>query len=324
VKLPILILNPHPRCNCRCAMCDIWKTTERAEFAVEDLRHQMESLDNLGVEWVVLSGGEALMHSDLFSLCRVLRARNIRISLLSSGLLLERHAAAIAEWIDDVIVSVDGPPALHDEIRGVQSAFALMTRGIAAIRSIKLRFPITARCTVQKRNCAHLAATAKAAREIGLDSISFLAADLTSEAFNRAGGWPLDRTASIALRPGEIPVLEAQIEMLSRFGGDYVVESAEKLQRIVAHFRAHLGTEPNVAPRCNAPWVSAVLESNGEVRPCFFHKPYGKLEAGQTLADIIEGPEANAFRAQLDIDTNETCRRCVCSLFIAEREQTAV
>ena len=324
MKVPILILNPHPRCNCRCAMCDIWKTTERAEFSVEDLRHQTESLDQLGVEWVVLSGGEALMHSELFSLCRVLRARNIRISLLSSGLLLERHAAAIAEWIDDVIVSIDGPPAIHDEIRGVQSAFALMTRGIAAIRSIKSEFPITARCTVQKRNCGHLAATAKVAREIGLDSISFLAADLTSEAFNRVGGWPPDRTASIALQPSEIPVLEAQIEMLNRFGGDYVVESAQKLQRIVAHFRAHLGLEPNVAPRCNAPWVSAVLESNGDVRPCFFHKPYGKLESGRTLADILEGPEANAFRAQLDIETNEICRRCVCSLFIAAKEQTAV
>jgi MoaA/NifB/PqqE/SkfB family radical SAM enzyme len=324
LKLPILILNPHPRCNCRCAMCDIWKTTERTEFSVEDLRHQTESLDNLGVEWVVLSGGEALMHSELFRLCQVLRSRNIRISLLSSGLLLERHAAAIAEWIDDVIVSVDGPPAIHDQIRGVQSAFALMTRGLAAIRAIKPTFPITARCTVQKRNCAHLAAAAKVAREIGLDSISFLAADLTSEAFNRAGGWPLDKTASIALQPGEIAVLEAQIEMLIRFGGDYVVESAPKLRRIVASFRAHLGMEPNVAPRCNAPWVSAVLESNGEVRPCFFHKPYGKLESGRTLADIIEGPEASAFRAQLDIAANEICRRCVCSLFIAAKEQTAV
>jgi MoaA/NifB/PqqE/SkfB family radical SAM enzyme len=305
-------------------MCDIWKTTERREFPVEDLRHQTESLDKLGVEWVVLSGGEALMHSELFGLCQVLRSRNIRISLLSSGLLLERHAAAITEWIDDVIVSIDGPPAIHDEIRGVQSAFALMTRGIAAIRTMRPKFPITARCTVQKRNCAHLAATAKVARETGLDSISFLAADLTSEAFNRAGGWPLDKAMSIALQPSEIPVLEAQIEMLISLGGAYVVESAQKLQRIVAHFRAHLGLEPNVAPRCNAPWVSAVLESNGEVRPCFFHKPYAKLESGRTLVDIIDGPEANAFRAQLDIETNEICRRCVCSLFIAARERTAV
>jgi MoaA/NifB/PqqE/SkfB family radical SAM enzyme len=315
MTLPILILNPHPRCNCRCTMCDIWKTTERGEFSAEDLRHQMESLDTLGVEWVVLSGGEALMHSDLFGLCQVLRSRNIRISLLSSGLLLERHAPAIAEWIDDVIVSMDGPPAIHDEIRGVQSAFALMTRGIAAIRAIKPGFAITARCTVQKRNCAHLAATAKIAREIELDSISFLAADLSSEAFNRAGGWPVDRVASVALDPRQITLLEEQIEILIHSNANYVVESPEKLRRIALHFRAHLGLDQNIAPRCNAPWVSTVVESNGDVRPCFFHKPYGKLDGGRTLADIVGGPEARAFREHLDMTTNQTCQRCVCSLY---------
>jgi len=290
-------------------MCDIWKTTERTEFSAEDLLRQSADLEKLGVGWVVLSGGEALMHSDLFALCRILRERNIRISLLSSGLLLERHAPSIAEWIDDVIVSLDGPPAIHDEIRGVPSAFALLTRGVIALRMNKPRFPITARCTVQKRNCAHLLATAKAARAAGLDGISFLAADLSSEAFNRPGGWPVDRAVSVT---PEISALEQQVEALEATGwcGDYVAESPQKLRRIIHHFQGH-----HVAPRCNAPWVSAVIEASGEVRPCFFHPPYGKIEPGRTLADVIESPEAIAFRQQLDVSTNDICRRCVCSLY---------
>jgi MoaA/NifB/PqqE/SkfB family radical SAM enzyme len=317
MKLPILILNPHPRCNCRCAMCDIWKTTERGEFSVTDLEHQSPDLAAFDVEWIVLSGGEALMHSDLFGMCRELRRRPVRISLLSSGLLLEKNAAAIAEWIDDVIVSLDGPPAVHDQIRGVPFAFSHLARGITAIRAVCPGFPITARCTVQKLNCGSLGATVEAARAAGLDGISFLAADLTSEAFNRPGGWPSDKGRSIAPGPDEIAVLEVEIERLPASGscGGFVVETPQKLRRIVAHFRAHLGLEEPVAPRCNAPWVSAVIEATGEVRPCFFHPPYGKIAPGRTLASIVDGPEAKAFREQLNVETDEICRRCVCSLY---------
>ncbi len=56
----------------------------------------------------------------------------------------------------------------------------------------------------------------------------------------------------------------------------FVVERPAKLRRIAHHFRAHVGQAQHVAPRCNAPWVSAVIEASGEVRPCFFHPGAGK------------------------------------------------
>ena len=52
-SLPVLILNPHSRCNCRCTMCDIWKTTEAQEISVHDLKRQLESIERLRVQWVV-------------------------------------------------------------------------------------------------------------------------------------------------------------------------------------------------------------------------------------------------------------------------------
>ncbi|HEV2246069.1 MAG TPA: radical SAM protein, partial [Terriglobia bacterium] len=36
--LPILILFPHNRCNCRCVMCDIWKIRQVREITAEDLK----------------------------------------------------------------------------------------------------------------------------------------------------------------------------------------------------------------------------------------------------------------------------------------------
>src|SRR3954451_10256772 len=76
-RLPILILFPHSRCNCRCVMCDIWKTTDAQEITAEDLDRHASDFESLGVRWVVFSGGEPLMHSDLFRLCAKLRQSGI-------------------------------------------------------------------------------------------------------------------------------------------------------------------------------------------------------------------------------------------------------
>src|SRR5262249_12900092 len=81
-RLPILILFPHSRCNCRCVMCDIWRDKTSKELAVEDIARWVNEWRSLGVERVVLSGGEALMHTRLWELCDVLRAADIGISIL--------------------------------------------------------------------------------------------------------------------------------------------------------------------------------------------------------------------------------------------------
>jgi len=315
-SLPVLILNPYSRCNCRCAMCDIWKTTQTQEITVEDLKRQLESIERLQVQWVVFSGGEALMHSDLWSLIDLLRERQIRITLLSSGLLLGRYAASLVKSVDDVIISLDGPPEVHNSIRGVPGAFEIMASGIASILERDPNFRISARCTVQRSNFRRLCDTVDAARGLGLNSISFLAADVDSPAFARPDGWPTEKKATISLDSAEIAGLESEIDALISRGecGGFVCESPAKLRRIAHHFRAVLRELPHVAPACNAPWNSAVVEADGTVRPCFFQPAIGHLNSGQRLDQILNAPAAIAFRDSLDVATNPICQKCVCSL----------
>jgi len=315
-SLPVLILNPHSRCNCRCAMCDIWKTTQTQEISIADLKRQLESIERLQVQWVVFSGGEALMHSDLWSLIDLLRARQIRITLLSSGLLLGRYAASLVKSVDDVIVSLDGPPLVHNAIRGVPCAFEVTAAGIASILERNPAFRISARCTVQRMNFRHLRDTADAAKRLGLNSISFLAADVDSSAFARPDGWPIEKKTTISLDSAEIAGLESEIDALISRGecGGFVCESPAKLRRIAHHFRAVLRELPPVAPACNAPWNSAVVEADGTVRPCFFQPAIGHLNSGQRLDQILNAPAAIAFRDSLDVATNPICQKCVCSL----------
>lgn len=296
-------------------MCDIWKDSSKAELSAGELERHLEDMDRLSVRWVVLSGGEPLMHSDLFRFCDLLRSRQIRVTVLSTGLLLERYANRIVDCVDDVIVSLDGPPTVHDRIRRVPGAYALLERGIVALHRRKPAFPVTGRCTVQHLNHSCIRDTARAAKRLGLQSISFLAADVTSEAFNRSGGWSFDRQACVALNEFEIAILKREVDAVSEEWHDsgFVLESREKLGRIVQHYRAHLGLCKPVAPLCNAPWVSAVVEANGTVRPCFFHRPVGSIK-DRSLFQVLNGPAAVKFRSELDVASDPICRRCVCSL----------
>src|SRR6202789_789513 len=158
-SMPILILNVHSHCNCRCIMCDIWKREAHEQVPVSDLDRHRASLRNLGVRQVVLSGGEPLLHSDLGALCDFFRQENIRLTLLTTGLLLFKRADDVSTLFDDVIVSIDGPREIHDAIRRVYGAFDVITKGVAAIHAQRPDMHIACRTTVQKANHRHLRAT---------------------------------------------------------------------------------------------------------------------------------------------------------------------
>jgi Fe-coproporphyrin III synthase len=324
-RLPILILFPHSRCNCRCLMCDIWRGEGRQELAVADVARWVAEWRDLGVERVVLSGGEALMHSRLWELCDLLRGANIGISILSTGLLLRRHAAELVKRCDDVVVSLDGPQPIHDRIRNVPRAYDRLADGIVALREASGTVQVTARCTVQRSNFESLRATVNAAHEIGLDRISFLAADVSSDAFNRPDGWSDARVEQVALQAEDLPLLDAELDALevehaADFASGFIAESPDKLRRRLSQYFAALTGHGDFSPNhCNAPWVSSVIEADGTVRPCFFQPPLGNIHtAGDGgLVSILNSSEAVAWRQGLDTHRDEICRRCVCTLSLS-------
>ena len=325
--MPIVVIYPHNQCDCRCVMCDIWKIRDAKELSVADLERHIASFRELGVRWVVFTGGEPQKNSRMPILARMLRDEGIRVTLLTAGLLLDAQAEMIAATVDDVIVSLNGPPALHNRIRRVPRAFERLAAGVQELKRLRPDISIGGRCTVQKLNHCSLRATALSAREIDLNSISFLAADVSSSAFNHPSAPSIGRPEQIALNAGEVEALAQEVQCLVReHAGDldsgFIVERPAKLERIVQHFRAGLGQLQAVAPRCNAPWVSAVIEADGLVRPCFFHRPLGNTRDG-TLLEILNSPQALQFRKTLDIATDPICRQCVCSLYIPAGERNA-
>jgi len=303
-------------------MCDIWKIREPKQITPALLETQRDSFRKLGVRWVVLSGGEPQRNPQLCTLARMLHDLGIQVTLLTAGTLLSAEAELLSAAIDDVIVSLDGPAPVHDRIRRIPRAFQLLIDGVQALRRFRPEIVVRARCTVQRENHSWLRATVQSAKDHGLNSISFLAVDAASDAFNHPQGWTQRSVDSVALDAQQVDVLEKEIEDLiheyrSDMDSGFVVEAPAKLRRIVQHFRVHLGQAQPVAPRCNAPWVSAVVDAEGDVRPCFFHPAFGNIH-DQSLEEIVNSPQALQFRDELDIANNPICQRCVCSLHIPQ------
>jgi Fe-coproporphyrin III synthase len=320
-NLPVLVLMPHSRCNCRCVMCDIWKANaEKRELSAEDIQKHIGAFKKLGVKRVALSGGEALMHSNLWLLCAALKDIGAKISLLSTGVTLKSHANDVVKYCDDVIVSLDGSPAVHNQIRNIPNAFEKLAEGVKALKDLNPSFKVTGRCVIQRSNFRDFEEILTTALQLGLDQISFLPADVSSTAFNRPERWEREKVHQVALEPDEVDELESIIKtsfinFRKLYRSRFIAESPEKMLRIPQYYRAILGKSEFPKQWCNAPWVSAVVESNGDVMPCFFHKPYGNIYANDFLA-IVNSPMAIHFRRNLDIQQNEICRKCVCSLYL--------
>jgi len=312
--LPLVIFYPTSRCNSRCMSCDWWTHGGQDDLTLDEIGALAASLADLGTRAVVFSGGEPLLRPDVFEAARLFRERGVTLHLLTSGVLLERLAEEVARHFARVTISLDATSeSLYERVRGIP-ALKTVERGVARLRAVAPHLPITARATLHRANYRELSPLVDHAKALGLDGISFLAADVSTSAFGRAR---VPDAAPLALEGDEITAFEAEVERAvadhrADFESGFVAESPDKLRRLPRYYAALAGGAQFPPVTCNAPWVSIVVEANGRVRPCFFHQPIGSIR--ETPIAAIVARNLRLFRRSLDVATNPTCRRCVCSL----------
>ena len=310
---------PHSRCNCRCVMCDIWKgNNDVRQINEPDVEKLINSFIKLNTKLVVMSGGEALMHPNFFKLCDIIKSQKINICILSTGLLLKKYASEVIAKTDEVIVSLDGSREVHDKIRNIPNAFDKLKEGVQELKKLNKNYKVTARCVVQRDNFRDLSNIVNSAHEIGLDQISFLAADVSTDAFNRPELWGEEKIGEVKISREELKIFKDEIELLIKshhidFENKFIAESPEKIRSFYNYYAAFHGLNEFPQISCNAPWVSAVIEPDGVVRPCFFHNKVGNLNE-EDLNAIVNSEKSISFRKNLDVKTNPICKKCVCSL----------
>lgn len=118
------------RCQARCLMCNIWKRERQNEFSLDEWRMFFQR--NSYLQWLTLSGGEPFLRTDIGEIvqsaidcCPSLYYLNIPTNALSPELVKRAVSKILLLGIPRFVlsVSIDGPPEIHDRIRGVPGAW---------------------------------------------------------------------------------------------------------------------------------------------------------------------------------------------------------
>jgi len=299
-------------------MCGYWSRNASATLSLGQVKSIAVEAYDLGVEHAVFSGGEPLLHSDIVRMCSIFKKSGAYVTLLTNGLLLEKWAEELISVCDEIIVSLDGPREIHDDIRRVPGAYDRIAKGIQAVRNQTDIITISGRCTVQKRNIRHLRQTVDAAHELGLEKISFLAVSDDRDQFWQQAqpGEPEDLIPSIH----EITDFAEELAALAKdyaedYKSSFIAETPEKHKRRLYQYFLGLHGLSEFAPiNCNAPWFSAIIESNGDVRTCFFTDVVGNVFSDGGLKSVLNSDAAVNLRRSISADKINQCTKCVSTL----------
>jgi len=324
--LPIVILYVTEGCNLQCISCS-YRTPPPGELALEEIAPLARALIHGGLRHIVYSGGEPLTRRDFPDICPLFARGGVRQTLLTNGLLLEKRFAEISPFLDEFIVSLDGADAAtHDAIRGVES-YERIVRGIRRLVEAGRGDDVAVRTVVQKRNFRSLPAMVDAARALGVGRISFLAADVRSSGFGRGERGPSAPAETMTLDGDETLALRGIVDRLEReraplFARRFIDQSPARLRDIASYFEALRGACAFPPVRCNAPMVSTVITSRGDVLPCYFLPPFGNVRRG-AIDELLNGDAPRTTRRSVRARTQPECRTCVCTLRVGPAQALA-
>ncbi len=319
-SLPVVILYVTEECNLKCGTCSYRKALP-GELSLQEIRDLARELHAYGLKHIVYSGGEPLTRRDFPLICEAFRQYEVRQTLLTNGLLLEKRFPDVRTYFSEIVVSIDGADAeTHNTIRGV-AAFDQILRGIRQALHEAPGVQVSLRTVVQKKNFRHLPSIVELGHSLGVHRVSFLAVDVLSDAFGRKVPGEADAERSPLLDRSEVEEFRKVIrEMASTFVQEFrqgfIAQSPAALRHIASYFDAMLGLAPFPRNVCNAPMVSAVITSTGSVRPCFFLPALGNVRASRPGA-ILNSDAARTTRRNVKAYTLDPCKSCVCTLRVS-------
>ena len=191
-------------CNLRCPMCSQWGDTGiyRSDgfpsSATEGKRESERIRELIGLKRqlsvsdyaklldeiapfqpiVSLFGGEPFLYPDLLPLVREVKKRGLTCTVITNGGRLEQKARELVEaGIDSIAVSIDGPPQVHNRIRGQADSFERAAAGVRAVarwrnelgRALPMLIAIV---PITELNLIEIGPALEALRELPLDTIN--------------------------------------------------------------------------------------------------------------------------------------------------------
>lgn len=119
------------RCNFRCAYCDVPDAADQ-EMTREEFCGAIDELAAAGMQRASFSGGEALLRPDALDIVRHARGLGLTTSLNSNAWLAAERIDELAACLDMLVLSLDGPPHVHDLVRRRRGSYERVVNVIEA------------------------------------------------------------------------------------------------------------------------------------------------------------------------------------------------
>lgn len=286
------------RCNLRCTACGVWRSPRR-ELALDEVRTFLDKSN--GFSWVDLSGGEIFLRDDLVDIFDAVISRCRRLALLhfpTNGLLTERILGVTREVLAMrpprlvITVSVDGPPDLHDAMRGAAGSFDRALDTFARLRELR-GCTVALGMTLSSGNLGKLGETLAAARRV-VPRMGWR--DLHLNIAHRSDHYYKNPDLRLP-EPGRL-LADLRTARARRGIPRSPLELLERRYLILAKRYLATGRCP---VRCRALEATCFLAADGTVYPCVtWNRPVGSIrESGYDLARVWRSPAAAAARAEL-------------------------
>jgi len=166
-------------CNLRCRHCWIAPKyqSEGNSYPALDLdlfKSIIEQAKPLGLTGVKLTGGEPLLHPQIFEILEVIRKEDLSLNVETNGVLCTPELAGkmVACKNPFVSVSLDGADAeTHEWVRGVAGCFEAALKGIQNLAKVGLRPQVI--MTIMRHNKNQMESLVRFAESSGAGSVKF-------------------------------------------------------------------------------------------------------------------------------------------------------
>lgn len=289
------------RCQARCAMCGIWQKDSVDELSLEEIDAIFAHANRFS--WINLTGGELFRRADATELILTVIRRSRDLCLLNfptNGYQTDDIVNAVDRILSTtavprllVSISLDGPPELHDRIRGLPGCWERAVATFSRLRERRSRrFSVYFGYTMQQANLEAFDETLAACRgalgTLWEDELHLNLAHVSELYYGNAGFSGTPEPAA-AMR-----MLERAVAVRRGRAWEPVRYVERRYQRLA---RTYLSTG-RTPILCQAATVSCFVDPTGNLYPCSsFTAPLGSLrENGYDLHRLWSKPERQRLR----------------------------
>ncbi|MGA3208541.1 MAG: radical SAM protein [Syntrophales bacterium] len=253
------------RCNLRCRHCYQQRRKAR-EMSVDELKQHIDGATEMLEAWekeydislspsINFTGGEPFLYRGLWDAIMHARQSGYKIAILTNGCLIteEDSRKASSLGIEDIQVSLEGPPEIHDSIRG-QGSFAAAVKGARLL--IDAGNCVSANMTLSRLNIDCSEETAKIAEAAGFSGIGF------SRLVPCGSG---ENLLDSLLTAKEIKAGYQRVLALD--SPSFEVASGDPLAGVLSGFKPSPESELALSG-CSAGFSGVTITSDGSVMPC--------------------------------------------------------